>query len=86
MESLGKCSLACHVKDFFIRLFQLRIRSDYDVNVSVYKDGQASEPSSTHKMSGSCNCKLIKLMAILSIIVLAMCELCTLCTLIRKKI
>ena len=84
MNSLQEKSAVCKIKDFFSKLFQLQIKSDYDVNISIFRDNDAKAASSTHSMSGACKCRLIKLASFAAIAWIVVCSMCKICYCTRK--
>lgn len=80
MNGLQKNSFVCKIKDFFAKLCQIRIKSDYNIKIDVFRDGDAQEASSTHSMSGICRCTVIKLAALVAIAWLFVCAMSAVCS------
>ena len=63
-------STKCKIKQFLKKICKIRIKSDYKLDLSFYRDAEEKQPYSTYTTSGSSKFNAVKLIGVISSILL----------------
>ena len=69
MKGMSNNYTVCKLRELFKSLSEVRLKSDYNIKLSIYKDESSEAPSSSHSLSGTVKCKILKAAALISLIV-----------------
>ena len=70
MNNLSNSQTVCKIKDLCHKLGKIRLKSEYNVKMSLYKDGNAEAPCCSHSIKGETVCKVVKVLAAISLVML----------------
>ena len=64
-------------------LSAIKLKSDYDVNLSITNDNTPEKDEATHSLTGSSECNLLKLIGAVALISVSACAISSVCSLFK---
>ena len=83
MKKFSESPIACKAKCALKNLSDIRIKSKYDMSVSLYDAKSPETTECTHVSSGEGDHSLIKLLAVVGVVSVIMSAICCVCSLFK---